>query len=565
VKYKKYAIGVSISVVVFLVIMTMYVNSLRYPIFSTWTYTNINGDINGTRKIALPFGAESNGTYGIFESDFIVTKKPIQKLMFKADDCLDEIYINGKLIFNESSCGRCEHCFGKEIDINDFIEPGYNEVKVIVNDWGGHIVGFDITYPKNRFQQALFILVGLAVFVLFVLFIFHIMPAKIKHTYTAATFLEFWNKIPGIFKWIGFLFLGTRLGLLITGSLARPLLNPFSGYQWQRHGFLLLDIWSQWDSDWYLRIASNWYPQLAPSVIQPNYNEWAFFPLYPVLMKGFGFIFGNYIAGLIISNTFLIVAAIFLYKLIKLDEGEAFAKKTVKYMFLFPTAFILSGIFTESLMLALILICFYYARKEKWYVVGIAGFFLSLVKATGVLIFLPMVYEYAKSKSFNLKKITKESIFLFFIPAGAFLWTSYNIIFTSSIAFFGAQKAWGRLFTSPLAVLADLVNPGVPLNMRFSLIFIFVCLFVVLISIKKIRFSYLLLILYTIFVPMFLEGYAYTSRLSLPRYILVAFPIYIAIAYLAKNRTRDNFLTVFLLFMQGAFMVIWSNGFEFII
>jgi len=99
-------------------------------------------------------------------------------------------------------------------------------------------------------------------------------------------------------------------------------------------------------------------------------------------MRGLGQIIGDVdLAGIVISNVSLLIACIILYRLAKLDADEAFALRSVKFMMLFPTAFIYSGIFTESLFLALALGCFYYSRLGKWYLVGILGFCLTLTRS----------------------------------------------------------------------------------------------------------------------------------------------------------------------------------------
>ncbi|WP_269851356.1 hypothetical protein [Methanosarcina horonobensis] len=155
-----------------------------------------------------------------------------------------------------------------------------------------------------------------------------------------------------------------------------------------------LDIWGVWDTGWYLDISQNGYTARPLDELISFQTNVVFFPLYPLLMRFLGSIIGNqYTAGVIISNFSLIVACIYLYKLVRLDSDESSAFRSVKYLLLFPISFILSGVFTESLYLALALMCFYYARTGKWQLAGIFGFFLSLTRSVGVLIVLPLLYE----------------------------------------------------------------------------------------------------------------------------------------------------------------------------
>lgn len=194
-------------------------------------------------------------------------------------------------------------------------------------------------------------------------------------------------------------------------------------------------------------IATHGYSTIKDAGGHANY---AFFPLYPMCMRFLGSVIkDNYLSGLIISNVCLLVSCVFLYKLVELDENKDTALRSVKYLFLFPTAYILSGVFTESLFLALALACFYYARKGNWFLVGILGFALSLTRSVGVFIILPVLYEYLKSKSLD-----RDIFYLLLIPLGLILFMIYNYYLTGDfLAFVHIQSAWGRHLANPLKTI----------------------------------------------------------------------------------------------------------------
>ena len=113
-------------------------------------------------------------------------------------------------------------------------------------------------------------------------------------------------------KYIFLLFLSTRIILTLIGVLSRILLGPYHGkeYVWIYSDTLWLDIWGVWDTGWYLSIAVDGYSAAPILGSQANY---AFFPLYPFLMKLLGFvIMDNYISGIIISNISLLISCVFL-------------------------------------------------------------------------------------------------------------------------------------------------------------------------------------------------------------------------------------------------------------
>ena len=127
------------------------------------------------------------------------------------------------------------------------------------------------------------------------------------------------QKIPSEIKYILLLFFVTRIALTVIGVTSRLLLEPYHGqeYGWVYSEHLWLDIWGVWDTGWYLDIAENWYSMELlsdlPKYAGPNQANYGFFPLYPALMKGLGLLVGsNFIAGIIVSNIFLILQILIL-------------------------------------------------------------------------------------------------------------------------------------------------------------------------------------------------------------------------------------------------------------
>lgn len=357
--------------------------------------------------------------------------------------------------------------------------------------------------------------------------------------------------------YIIFLFLSTRIILTLIGILSRVLLEPYHSKEyhwfienlWNHSDQSWLSIWSIWDSYSYLGIASKGY-------VVPNETWYVFLPVYPMLIKLIGAIIHNgYLAGIIISSASLLIACVYLYKLVEIDEPKETALRSVKYLFLFPTAFIFSGIFTESTFVALAVACFYYARKGNWFLVGILGIFLSLTRVIGVLIFLPLLCEYLKSKS-----IDKDILYLALIPAGIIIWMIFNYHLTGDfLAFVHAESTgWGRAWTNPfLAIYNGLISHDS--NLFFMALFSTVSLLILIIFINKIRMSYWIFGICSLVTPLFF------GLISMPRLALVAFPLFIIFAKLTKDDKIDDALTIFLALLQGCLMVLWSNGFTLII
>jgi len=369
-------------------------------------------------------------------------------------------------------------------------------------------------------------------------------------------------------KYILLMFFSTRIALSIIGEFSRRLLASHFVDQPIWTSNVWLDIWGVWDTGWYLNISQNGYTARPLDELISFQTNIVFFPLYPLLMRCVGSVIGNnYIAGFIISNFSLIIACVYLYKLVRLDCDESSALRAVKYLLLFPISFILSGVFTESLYLALALICFYYARTGKWHLAGVSGFFLALTRSVGVLIVLPLLYEGLVSvlkENKNLKSI-KESrdqilplLYLLLIPLGTISFMVFNFYLTGDfLAFVHGQAAWGRYHGNPVEFLID----GYKGNMynTFESVFTVISLLIFLLFFKKVRFSYWLFAMYSILVPLS------TGIQSMPRYILVIFPFYILFADISKKHLSEDLVTLFFALMQGFLMVFWTNSFYLVI
>lgn len=370
-----------------------------------------------------------------------------------------------------------------------------------------------------------------------------------------------------LYGYILMLFLSTRIVLALIGWLSRVLLEPFHSKlrysYWVFPGNLWLDVWGAWDTRWYMDIAQHWY---STFINHEGFANYAFFPLYPALMRGLGMVIGDYhIAGLLVSNIFLVVACIFLYKLVKLDYGDNIALNSIKYLFLFPTAFILSGVLTESLSLALAILCFYHARKGNWLAAGVLGLLLSLTKSIGVFIILPLLYEYLKTEDFKLNKVRVDVLSLLLIPVGLIIFAVYNYYLTGDyLAFLHIQMSgWGHRLGSPVSTLIDGVSSK-NIYAVFPTYFAIVSLALLIFFYGKIRFSYWLLGMYSIVLPLSTVPASTIGLGGMSRYVLVIFPFYILFARLSENRHLNQVITISLALLQGFLMVFWSNGFNLV-
>lgn len=158
---------------------------------------------------------------------------------------------------------------------------------------------------------------------------------------------------------------------------------------------LLVSPFARWDSTWYLAVARWGYgPQTSGVPLSPpsGIARMNFFPLYPLLIRIFGFVVrSDLIAGILISLVCFAVALWLLYKLVELDFSAQVAEATVLLVAFCPMAFFFSAVYTESLFLMLSLGCIYCARRERWLYAGLLGALASATRIEGVILVIPLL------------------------------------------------------------------------------------------------------------------------------------------------------------------------------
>lgn len=199
-----------------------------------------------------------------------------------------------------------------------------------------------------------------------------------------------------------------------------------SGYQ-QGHVYLLEPFMNHqvaWDSEYYLSIAVGGYddprsPQLTPegivtlpegvesaglgpghgSSISSNY---AFFPLYPLLIRLFAYplqVFGmNQIAtatlaGISVSALGTLFGSLALFDLAREGLGEAGALRAVFFLLIFPTGFFLVQVYSEGLFVGLAFGCLAMMKRRQWLAAGLLAAAATLTRAVGIALVVPLLID----------------------------------------------------------------------------------------------------------------------------------------------------------------------------
>jgi len=139
------------------------------------------------------------------------------------------------------------------------------------------------------------------------------------------------------------------------------------------------DVWARWDSVFFLQIAEHGYESLSRSAT-------AFFPLYPAAVGLLGrAFFGHYVlAGIFVSLAAGLSAFVLLYRLAEPRLGAEGARRAVLYLAVFPMAFFLQAVYSESLYLVLCLAAFLLAERGRFLQAGIVAGLVLLTRPVGV-------------------------------------------------------------------------------------------------------------------------------------------------------------------------------------
>jgi dolichyl-phosphate-mannose-protein mannosyltransferase len=309
------------------------------------------------------------------------------------------------------------------------------------------------------------------------------------------------------------------------------------------------DIWGRWDSDFFLRIAQNGYDDASAS----------FHPLYPALIAGLGrLLFGHYLlAGLVISLLCCLGSFALLHRLAEERLGPDGARRSVLYLAVFPMALFLQAVYSESLFLLLVLAAFALAERNRFGGAGLVAGLAILTRAAGLAL-LPALALLAWRHRERLRSFAGLALA---VPVAAV----YPLVLWQQVgdpwAFSDAQDRWHRHLSraGPLGGIWDglvagwrgleqfVVGHGThvpganPMHAAAenvqALAFLVLFLALTVVAWRRFGAPYGLFAAVSLAIPL-----AYPSSrwplLSLPRFGLVIFPFFLALAAVTAGKPR---------------------------
>ena len=250
------------------------------------------------------------------------------------------------------------------------------------------------------------------------------------------------KKIDSNYIRIIFLYLAFTAAMTAVGYAALRLL-PYGDYSINPVKENWLNPFLRWDAIHYMNIAAMGYGVYIP-------GNYAFFPLYPMLIRGLTTLTGIPYAysALLIARWAFLAAILALYRLGKEAYDEKTAFRSVLCLMLFPGAFFFLSAYTEALALLFAVCVFFFCRHNNWAAASLTVLLFGALKPLGILMGLIVLLFYLRRIEYNNRKIRPDILWLCLMPLGLLAYMAYlykvkgnPLYFSYCEQFFGRHTA----------------------------------------------------------------------------------------------------------------------------
>jgi len=334
----------------------------------------------------------------------------------------------------------------------------------------------------------------------------------------------------------------------------------------------LFDVLARWDSYQFVGIAEHGYrfEEAAP----------AFYPLYPGVVAVVGrVLLGHYVlAGVLVSLAATLAAFVLLARLGELLLDRDTAWRAVLYLAVFPLSLFLQVVYSESLFLALAIGAFLAAERRRFALAGVAAGLALLARPTGAAVFVGIaILAWQRGRLAALLRIAP----------GLALFAIYPLVLAASdrdaFAFLHVEKLWFRepATLGPLGGLAEAARAAwasvlqltigsnehwywvqetpdrfAAWNLESTAFFVlYVALTVV--AWRRLGLAYGAFCAVSLVAPLAAPTHA-QPLLSMPRFGLVLFPLFLALATLGRRPAVDRAIVATSSVLLGVVCVQWT-------
>lgn len=313
------------------------------------------------------------------------------------------------------------------------------------------------------------------------------------------------------------------------------------------------DFWQSfrnWDGGHFLGIAEFGYKEKF---------QYAFFPLYPLVIKLLTQITQNYfVAAILVSVVATFLGLHLLYKLVILDFGKKIAEKTVLAFLFFPTSFFLLTAYSEGLFFLLAVATFYFLRQNKLFWAIVFAVLASATRVVGLAVVAGLLIDVLVRGGFNRKNWYAILAFSGFFIYSIFLYRQTGDPFY----FVTAQNYWQRIITPPglgfWETLKSISAPGFLTSNFNGFLDLIFAIFGVGFAFRSLRFlppSWAVYTLAAVGIPLFTPTLS-----SMPRFLLPVFPLFILIA-LVKHKYLSLGMELLFIMLLALFTSLFAAGY----
>lgn len=389
------------------------------------------------------------------------------------------------------------------------------------------------------------------------------------------------------------IFISWRIALVLVLLIGYSFITQRSGYEYTLfsnylfHEGLsnnelnyLLSVYANFDGVHYITIAYQGYTVNA-----------GFFPLFPIIIsliaKALSFVLPIdlhlliFYSGLVINVLFSITGLLFFYKLLKLDYKAHLIYQVVLFLLCFPTSFFFAAIYSESLFFLLLVLTFYFTRRKQWFIAALFASLLTATRPIGIAILPAILFELYVQKKIDYKKLFHQPLQYVSLWLTAFFVTAVSLLGIGIYSLFNYQKWHDFLYfihaqgefknnrtVSSIVFFPQTIYRYIKILFTVSSsqfewwiallelsTFFFICLLLFIAWKQKVRMSYIIFAILSFLIPISTGTFS-----SLPRYALVLFPIFIALA-LIKSKTIKIICVVIGIILQILLFLLFSKGY----
>jgi hypothetical protein len=236
---------------------------------------------------------------------------------------------------------------------------------------------------------------------------------------------------------------------------------------------------SNWDGVWYTALAGHGYPAQATHL----QTTLGFFPLYPMVtwVVSHGLSVSLITGGLIVSLIGGLVSTVLVQRLAAVWWGEAASRRAVLFFCLFPGSIVFSMVYSEGLMLPLVIGCLLALERRRWVLAGLLAAGATAVGPVALAI-IPAcavaAWRELSRHGWQDREARRSLLAPLLAPGGVGLFAVYLWIHTGTpFASYEAQHFGWSEKTTPLAIYTQakhlihqtlhapsLHHPGINLN-----------------------------------------------------------------------------------------------------